>query len=92
MRKTATWMQLLDERILEHIDEENWATPRTMFRDVNFDGLRASEGRIRERCEMLAQAGLIAPLHSEMYEITTEGQLYLNGDLDAENLRIWGVG
>lgn len=92
MRKTATWMQLLDERILEHIDEEDWATPRTMFRDVNFEGLRASEGRIRERCEKLAQAELIAPVHNDMYEITTTGKLYLEGELDAENLRVWSVG
>lgn len=82
-------MQLLDERILEHIDEADWATPRTMFRGVKLDGLKPSEGRIRERCEMLAQAELIAPVHGDMYEITTTGQLYLEGELDAENLRIW---
>lgn len=85
-------MQQLDERILEHIEEEEWATPRTMFRDYNFEGLSASEARIKERCKKLAQAELIAPIHADMYEITTWGKLYLEGELDAQNLRIWGVG
>lgn len=83
-------MQQLDERILEHIDEEGWATPRTMSRNVNFEGVYASEGRIRERCKKLVKAELIAPIHADMYEITTWGNLYLEGDLDAENLRVWG--
>ncbi|ELY99457.1 hypothetical protein [Natrialba asiatica] len=36
---------------------------------------------------MLSQVGLVAPIFedSNMYEITCEGQGYLDGDLDAEN-------
>lgn len=45
----------------------------------------ASENRIRERCRLLADADLIAPIHSEMYELTTWGRLYLDGEVDARH-------
>jgi hypothetical protein len=48
----------------------------------------ASEERIRERCQELRDAGLLAPIYRDasMYELTTLGRLYLAGELDAENL------
>ncbi|MCU4926636.1 hypothetical protein OB905_11695 [Halobacteria archaeon AArc-dxtr1] len=83
-RKPARWMCTLDERILEHLNDDSWSTPRHMARVMKFD---ASRHRVSERCWMLAQAGFIAPLfeESKMYEITGEGQQYLEGKLDAEN-------
>ena len=85
MRKRAGWMQQLDERILEHIHEEEWASPKTM---VRVEELRGSLPRISERCEWMHRAGLIAPLYrgADAYELTSEGLLYLRGSLDAENL------
>jgi hypothetical protein len=32
---------------------------------------------------MLTYAGLIAPIHESMHEITTCGMLYLDGEIDA---------
>ncbi|KMT45814.1 hypothetical protein EL22_27320 [Halostagnicola sp. A56] len=83
-RKPARWMCTLDERILEHLAEDSWSTPRHMSRVMKFD---ASRGRVKERCQMLSHAGFLAPIFegSNMYEITSNGQEYLNGRLDAEN-------
>ncbi|RZH66525.1 hypothetical protein ELS17_17840 [Natrinema altunense] len=83
-RKPARWMCTLDERILEHLSEDPWSTPRHMSRVVK---LTASRGRVEERCQLLSQVGLIAPIFedSTMYEITCEGKEYLEGELDVEN-------
>lgn len=77
-------MCTLDERILECLSDDPWSTPRHMSRAVN---LTASRGRVEERCLMLSQVGLVAPIFedSNMYEITHEGQEYLEGELDVEN-------
>ncbi|QCC57856.1 hypothetical protein DVR14_04060 [Natrinema thermotolerans] len=82
-RKPARWMCTLDERILEHLSEDPWSTPRHMSQAVN---LTASRGRVEERCQLLSQVGLVAPIFedSSMYEITYEGQKYLDGELDVE--------
>lgn len=67
MRQSAYWMEQTDERILEYLDSEEWATPRMMARDREFS---ASEGRIRERCQFLQYAGLVAPVYDDGYELT----------------------
>lgn len=76
-------MCTLDERILEHLAEDSWSTARHMSRVVK---LTASRGRVEERCQLLTQVGLVAPIFedSNMYEITCEGQEYLDGTLDVE--------
>lgn len=85
MRKSASWMHQIDERIIEHLDESGWASPSTMSRGFRFT---ASEARILERCKALSDSGLIAPIYegADMFELTTLGILYLNGDIDADNL------
>ena len=85
MRKSATWMHQLDERIIEHLDESPWASPSTMSRGFRFT---ASKNRILERCAVLVDCGLIAPIYegASMFELTTIGYLYLDGDLDADTL------
>ncbi len=77
-------MCTLDERILEHLSEDPWSTPLHISRAIK---LTASRGRVEERCQMLTQVGLVAPFFedSHMYEITSEGQQYLDGELDAES-------
>ncbi|WP_232703170.1 hypothetical protein [Halobacterium wangiae] len=87
MRKTATWMRQLDERILEHLDESGWSTPSLMANHPGFEKMEVSKGQIRERCQMLADAGLVALQHQDLFEITTWGQLYLRGEVDAANQR-----
>ncbi len=78
-------MVTLDERILEHLEEDSWSTPRYMSKVFKFN---ASRGRVEERCKKLTQAGLITPIYerANLYAITSEGQQYLRGELDAEHL------
>jgi len=73
-------MVTLDDRILEHLNEEPWSSPRVMNSLSDF---RASQARLAERCRMLTYAGLVAPISDDMYEITTWGMLYLDGEIDA---------
>lgn len=75
-------MVQLDDRIMEHLDDGGWSSPSVMAAESDFD---ASEERIHERCEFLAYARLIAPIARRMYDITQWGQLYLEGELDAEH-------
>jgi hypothetical protein len=78
-------MHQLDERILEHLADDGWASPRTMTRHFRFT---ASEDRIEERCSELRDAGPLAPIYRDapMYELTTLGYLYLAGELEAKSL------
>lgn len=47
--------------------------------------------RVGERCEVLAQAGFIVVLPreglAEQYDITGDGQRYLEGEIDADHRR-----
>ena len=81
-RKSDWWIEQVDERVMEYLDAEGWATPAMLARERGF---AASEGRIAERCEMLVYAGFVAPLHADTYEITRWGQLYLDGEVDARH-------
>lgn len=80
MRQSACWMEQIDERILEYLDSEGWGTPTMMAESKQF---KASPGRIGERCKMLQYAGMVAPIHDEMYELTMNGELYLKEEIDA---------
>jgi len=81
-RRSATWMEQIDDRILEHMDDEPWSSPSVMASLTEFS---ASRARLAERCRLLADAGLIAPVTSETYEITTWGMRYLDGEIDAQH-------
>ena len=83
-RLPADWMCTLDERIIEYVAEDSLASPSLMTTAIQFDATRR---RIRERCEMLTDAGLIAPISddAQLFEVTREGQRYLAGDLDVEH-------
>jgi len=81
MRYSAFWMRQLDERVLEYLDTEGWGTPEMLEQDSNFS---VSVGQIEERCQMLVFAGLVAPIHADAYEVTTEGAQYLDGEINAK--------
>lgn len=84
-RNQADWMCTLDERLVERIAEDSLSSARHLNQTLNFN---ASVGRIKERLAMLTDAGLVAPIYdgADMFEVTGEGQRYLEGDLDAEHL------
>lgn len=82
-RKSAAWQQQVDDRVLEYVAEHQWATPAVLASSGN---IRASEGRIGERCAMLRYAGLLDAVHGKTYELTLLGERYLAGDVDAAYL------
>jgi hypothetical protein len=75
-------MKQQDDRILEYLGREGWATPSHIAEEASID---ISEGHVEERLKMLYYAVLVVPIYNDMYEITTEGRLYLNGKLDASH-------
>lgn len=91
VRRMGRWMYTVDERILEHLAEESWASPSTMAAESEFQDLDADKKYIRQRCDRLVERELIEPLieQSRMYEITRWGLAYLRGNLDASYLPKW---
>lgn len=75
----------LDDLILEHLEKEDWSTANLIEKATT---MNASERRASERLRMLSKAGLVGPIveGSDVYELTAEGQRYLEGDLDADLL------
>jgi hypothetical protein len=83
MRMSGEWMTQVDERILEYLSSEPWATPEEMSRHR---AIRVPVGTVRERCRFLVDVELAAYLvgpEAEMVEITTWGLGYLRGEIDA---------
>lgn len=83
VRRTASWQQCIDDRILEHLRDESWSTPRYMAR---LQGVHATEAQVRERCRVLADTDLVAFLtdHEDLVELTTWGERYLDGEVDVD--------
>ncbi|WP_236035426.1 hypothetical protein [Haloarcula rubra] len=75
-------MNQVDERIMEWIRENGFASPGILARERGFS---VSSGHIRDRCKWLQYAGLVAPIGGDLYDLTTEGILYLKGELDARH-------
>ena len=71
-----------DEKILEYLQREGWGTPSIM---ACTRGFHVSEGHIRDRCQMLQYVGFVEAITSSMFDITTDGVLYLRGQLDASH-------
>mgnify|MGYP006282617277 CR=1 FL=1 len=83
MRRNAYWMKQQDDRILEYLDREGWASPSHISSEASID---ISEGHVRDRMKRLQYASLVAPIWNDGYEITTQGVMYLKGNLDASYL------
>lgn len=82
MRKNAYWMKQQDDRILEYLEEEGWATPSVIASQACID---ISEGHVHDRLLMLWYVDFVSSIHGDMFEITTDGMLYLEGRVDAGN-------
>lgn len=83
IRRNASWQDRVDERILELLYDEPWSVPPVMEVELPIE---VTENQIRDRCKVLADAGLISIQPSEgwMVEITTQGMLYVDGGADIE--------
>jgi hypothetical protein len=90
-RKTDDWMQHVDERILEYLQSEGLCWPSLLAGEPRVE---ASRRRLRERMVVLCHVGFAAPMVGDEPSdidhgivITTLGQEYLRGELDARHHR-----
>lgn len=83
MRASADWMSIWDDRILEYISEHDGGSVGDI---AGHDLIRVSQPHISRRCNVLAEHGLLRALGNGVYVITEDGQKYLQGELDAEDL------
>ncbi|MFB6302788.1 MAG: hypothetical protein ABEH78_08015 [Haloferacaceae archaeon] len=75
-------MLQIEERILEQLNDEGWSTPKTIASNHRLHELNADALVVERRLNVLVARELAAP-EAGGYEITTWGQAYLRGDLDA---------
>ncbi|MUV87806.1 MarR family transcriptional regulator [Natronomonas sp. CBA1123] len=81
MRRSAEWMVLCDERILEYLSEKESGTPSEM---ANSGFVRWTRSYISQRAKKLVEHGLLKHLGNGVYIITDEGEAYLDEEYDAE--------
>lgn len=81
MRKRAEWMKPVDERILEYLEDEGAGTPKSIANafDMNND-------YVGVRCRLLVDAGLLTRVSRGLYSVTSDGEEFLSGELDATTL------
>ena len=80
-RQSAEWMKREHERILEFLGSEDMAQP-SLIADEVFR--KVSAGHVSERLAKLEHAGLVHRVGMDSFDLTSEGERYLDGDLDAE--------
>jgi len=83
MRKSAPWMSIWDDRILEYIREHDGGSVGEIA-DSTY--IRVSNAHVSRRCTVLADHDLLRALGNGVYMITEKGNQYLAGELDAEEL------
>lgn len=89
VRKSAQWMSLVDERILEYLSEAERETDSEIQHSLAEIGTDLEHRHIfvAMRCDLLAQAGLLHfDWDSGEYSISNFGLEYLEGELDAAQL------
>lgn len=83
MRKSAPWMVLWDDRLLEIARAEGHVSPKTA-EDSGY--IHIGNSQISRRLSKLADHGLLRKLPNGVYTITADGEKYLDGELNAEEL------
>jgi len=76
-------MTLWDDRLLEMIRKEGSGSPTEL---AESDYIRVSPQHVSRRLSTLAEHGLLDHLGNGVYVITEEGMMYLDGELDAEEM------
>jgi hypothetical protein len=84
MRLDAEWMTRADGRVLEFLSEEGPHPPSKMTDD---DRVRFGAEYVGRRLrDYLVPYGLARNLGNGVYQITEDGEAYLEGELDAAEL------
>lgn len=82
MRKSADWMVLLDDRILELLreDEDGILAPSEIAEDRR---ITYGATYVAKRLRKLADEGFVQRFGSGVYRITEQGEAYLDEEYDA---------
>ena len=78
-RLPAGWMQPADDRILEYLDTEGVATPKSLADEGPYDYHRKT---VQRRLSELSKINLVERVGRGVYRITPKGREYLSGDAD----------
>lgn len=84
MRKSGAWMTIWDDRILEIIRDSDSGNATDI---ANHKYIRVSRSTITRRLSRLADHGLLTHLGNGVYVITDQGERYLEGEVDADELQ-----
>lgn len=89
MRKSADWMAHADERILEFLAEYGNHQPAQIAARLEGigGGMDYHPNYVGRRCRKLAEYGVLRNIGNGVYQITEEGEQFLEGELDASELR-----
>lgn len=79
IRKPAKWMQPADDRILEFLENNRAAGPKSIEENDEIDLARST---ISNRLRVLHNGGLINRIQRGTYHITDKGSRYLVGAVD----------
>jgi len=82
LRKSADWMVLWDDRILEILQIDGFKSCGMIEK---YNEIHVGSAHISNRLKKLAEHNLVEPVGRGMYDITEEGVLYLEGYYDADN-------
>ena len=88
MRRHASWMTELDERILEFLNENGNHQPGAIRErlDAMSADMDYSDNYVNMRCRKLRDYGLLVNVGGGVYSITDDGRAFLAGELDAGTL------
>ena len=83
MRKSADWMTIWDDRILEVIRDEGSGSPTPLS---EHEYIHISASQVSKRLRKLSEHGLLDALGNGVYVTTSDGEKYLDGDLAVEEI------
>lgn len=82
MRRSARWMNIWADRILEILSIEGSHTVGDL---TQHEAIDTSNSTVSRTCSRLADHSLVREIGNGAYEITDEGEAYLNGEYDARS-------
>jgi Mn-dependent DtxR family transcriptional regulator len=83
MRKSADWMTIWDDRILEILSDSGPDSPTPLS---NHKYIHVNKSTVSRRLRRMKDHGLVMELGNGVYTITSKGEKYLSGELNAETL------
>ena len=83
MRKSADWMTIWDDRILEIMNSEGPTSPTPLSKHEYID---IGKSGVSKRLKRMKDYGLVRELGNGVYSITPAGESYLEGELDAKSI------